>query len=295
MKTHDPFACAFGWDGVEKAKVSPSSSTHTSVFLDQSRDNKMRRSIEYNNAGVACTEAGYHKVAWELFKGALELRLAMERGDKSMNDITHDEDVLTAFRDNAYIQRAEDHFRNITKYVRTIPSSSSLSRKPMDSGDSGRVNASFTYNTTQPQNSNQSPFQIDLMDDIYSPFLFRRPMRLSPDDDVPTRKESATVIFNLALVDHIKNRCSEQAVQLYELAMTLLTGDVVDELGIALMNNIGVWCYENGDMDGTMTCMGHLSTFLGSCGSAVNQEQRDGLQANILWLSHPPFAASPAA
>lgn len=255
----------------------------------------MRRSIEYNNAGVACTEAGFHKVAWELFKGALELRLAMERSGSRMSDIASGDEVLAAFQDNAYIQRAEHHLRNITKYVKTIPELSSPSYKPMNSGESDQANTSYTYNMSQPQNRNQSPIQIELMEDMYSPFLFRRPMPLKADDDIPTRKESATVIFNLALVDHLKNRCSEQAVQLYELALTLLTGDIVDALGIALMNNIGVWCYENGDMDGTMTCMGHLSTFLGSCGSAVNQEQRDGLQANILWLTNPPFAASPAA
>jgi len=252
----------------------------------------MSRSIQYNNAGVACTDAGYHKIAWELFKGALELRLAMERSGSVMND---DEFVLAVQKDNAYIQKAETHLRNITNYIKTIPSS--LPMTPECDADSDAVrNAPFT---SMAQSSGaqvrQSPMECHLTDDDFSPFLFRRPMRLSPDIKVPTRKESATVIFNLALVDHLKNRYSEQAVQLYELAMTLLTGDIVDALGIALMNNIGVWCFENGDMDGTLTCMGHLSNFLSSCGSSISQEQRDGLHANILWLTNPPFAASPAA
>jgi hypothetical protein len=155
--------------------------------------------------------------------------------------------------------------------------------------------SSTYYSLSQSQYGRHSSVQADFMDDMYSPFLFRHPMRLDPNFQIPTRKESATVIFNLALVDHLKNRCSEQAVQLYELAMTLLTGDVVDALGIALMNNIGVWCYENGDMDGTRTCMGHLATFLASCGYNMDDDQRDGLQSNILWLTNPPFAASPAA
>jgi hypothetical protein len=250
----------------------------------------MSRSIQYNNAGVACTEAGYHKVAWELFKGALELRLAMERNGSNLND---DEFILAVQKDNAYIQKAELHLRNITNYIKTIASSSPITACGADSDGDG--NSSSTFMSQSLISARQSPTHADVMDDSYSPFIFRRPMRLSPDLQVPTRKESATVIFNLALVDHLKNRCSEQAVQLYELAMTLLTGDIVDTLGIALMNNIGVWCYENGDTDGTMTCMGHLSNFLSSCSASMNEEQRDGLRANILWLTNPPFAASPAA
>lgn len=251
----------------------------------------MSRSIQYNNAGVALTEAGRHKVAWELFKGALELKLAVERYGSDMRD--DDDFVAVMQKDNRYIQRAEYHLQNITNYIKTVPSSQLI---PSFDRDTDRVhNPSSTYSISQSPNSRHSTMPTDLMDDMYAPFLFRRPIILDPNVEIPTRKESATVIFNLALVDHLKNRCSEQAVQLYELAMTLLTGDIVDALGIALMNNIGVWCYENGDMDGTRTCMGHLATFLSSCGSAMDEEQRDGLQSNILWLTNPPFTASPAA
>lgn len=120
-------------------------------------------------------------------------------------------------------------------------------------------------------------------------------MRLSMDTELVSRKESATVIFNLALVDHLRNRASTQAVQLYELAMTLLTGEVVDELGIALMNNIAAWCFENGDSEGTMACLSHLNNFLGACSGLLDQEQRDGLQANVLWMANSSYVASPAA
>ena len=167
-------------------------------------------------------------------------------------------------------------------------------------GDNGscQSSANFCHSSTpriSPLYSNQRPSPVEYDEDLYSPYLFREPMMLSYGSEMNTRKESATIIFNLALVDHLKNPCSEQAVQLYELAMTLLTGDVVDLLGIALMNNIGVWCHENGDMDGTVTCMGHLASFLGSCGSSMNRSQKEGLQSNILWLTNPSFAASPAA
>jgi hypothetical protein len=48
-------------------------------------------------------------------------------------------------------------------------------------------------------------------------------------------------------------------------------------------------------MDGAVACMGHLESFLGSCSSTIDQDQKNGLQSNILWLTNPPFAASPAA
>lgn len=255
----------------------------------------MSRSIQYNNAGVAFTEAGRHREAWELFKGALELKLAVERYGSEVQD--DDEFVAVIQKDNAYIQRAEYHFRTMTcQRSRSVPTAQQSTVTVFDRDTDTVHNPSSTYySMSQSQFGRHSPVQADLMDDMYSPFLFRHPMRLDPNLQIPTRKESATVIFNLALVDHLKNRCSEQAVQLYELAMTLLTGDVVDTLGIALMNNIGVWCYENGDLDGTRTCMGHLATFLASCGYSMDNDQRDGLQSNILWLTNPPFAASPAA
>ena len=95
----------------------------------------------------------------------------------------------------------------------------------------------------------------------------------------------------------MKHRQSKQAVALYELAMTLLTGDAVDILGIALVNNIGVWCYENDDEEGAFTCMGHLASFIRSNGvhDTIGQEEREGLHSNVLFLLNPPFAASPAA
>ena len=39
----------------------------------------VERAIEFNNAGVRAKAAGYQRVAWELFKGALEVKLAVER------------------------------------------------------------------------------------------------------------------------------------------------------------------------------------------------------------------------
>jgi hypothetical protein len=207
-----------------------------------------QRSIEYNNAGVDCTEAGQHRMAWDLFKGALEVKLTLERIDGSIHSI---ESRAGA---NCYIAKAEAHLCSLTSW--TLKDS-----------------AIFSCLGLKTSTSMQS----------------RETWEASP------RRESAAIIFNLALVDHLKSRSSEQAVALYELAMTLLTGATVDLLGVALMNNIGVWCYENGDLDGSLKCMAHLHSFSCAADCEMGSEQRDGLQSNMLWLTNPPFAASPAA
>lgn len=241
----------------------------------------MERSVEFNNAGVDCTKAGNFKVAWDLFKGALEIKLAHERsgnGAESELELS-----------NGYIIKAESHYANLSKYVPAVA---------RDAGYESQADEEI------PSSGSRSSTDVDAVgtrrrledsEPLASPYLFSHPMRIMPRPDTTTRRESATIIFNLALVDHLKNRHSAQAVALYELAMTLLTGDNVDLLGLSLMNNIGVWCYENGDNDGALACMSHIANFIGSCGSFINSEQKDGLHSNILWLMNPPFAASPAA
>ena len=237
----------------------------------------MERSIEFNNAGVSCVEEGDHKAAWDLFKGALELKLAAER--TSMNG--GGDGPKQELPKNKYIEKAE------AQYAKRKSHPKSLDHSPRS--------VTYLQDNCHPQRQELSRRQMEWAPDVLdSPFLFTHAMRLERDTDMSTRKQSATIIFNLAIVDHLKNRLSEQAVSLYELAMTLLAGDVVDLLGISLMNNMGVWCYENGDMDGAMACMAHLAGFMVSC-SSIDQAQKDGIQSNIIWLTYPPSPASPAA
>lgn len=229
----------------------------------------MERSAEFNNAGVDCFKAGEYRMAWDLFKGALEYKLLRDNTTRLPQDTTTSSHHVES---NAYIERAESHL--------FLMRSKLGSQKYLDPFGQ----CMCTRNRQSYDNS------------LYSPFLFASPIKLGSSQDMTSRKESATIIFNLAIIEHLKNRDSEQAVALYELAMTLLTGDAVDFLGLALMNNIGVWCYENNDQDSALTCMGHVANFVVSCESIVDEEAMDGLQANILWLlTNPQYTASPAA
>lgn len=249
----------------------------------------MKRSVQYNNAGVACIEAGYHKVGWELFKGALEVKLALERGTIAHED-RNDAQSNSESKVNSYIQKAENHLLNLQKYL-----SAPFASLDRDMDFSQSETPTLGGLSATRESSRSKPSMQNLTDDMYIPFLFCKPIELPNDSQLSTRSESATIIFNLALVDHIKNRTSAQVVQLYELAMTLLAGDVVEGLGIALMNNIGVWCYENGDMDSTLVFMRHLSKVLVASETRLSFQERHGIRSNILWLTNPPIVASPAA
>jgi hypothetical protein len=244
--------------------------------LSRNKHGIMERSIKFNNAGVDCIEAGHHRVAWDLFKGALEVKLAVERGEKQG---ISDECVLNTMH-NSYVNKAAGHLSNLDSYMAAVVMAPAITQPPPS-----------TDSTTSRYQQIQ---HVPPSDSLYSPYLYCHPIRLQEGAAFSSRRESATIIYNLALVDHMKHRCSEQSVALYELAMTLMTGDTVDILGIALVNNIGVWCYENGDIDGALICMDHLSSFLNAGSALVDQEEKEGLNSNILWLTHPPFA-SPAA
>lgn len=72
--------------------------------------------------------------------------------------------------------------------------------------------------------------------------------------------KSAIVIFNLALVEHTVDRSSGTAISLYELAASLLVNRETSTLfGVALVNNIGIWYYENDVIESSQRCMKYLS------------------------------------
>lgn len=231
-----------------------------------------QRSIDFNNAGVQCIETGRNRIAWDLFKGALEVKLAIERTGET------NADMESYQHSNNYIARAEAHLMNLRSFPTAFdaPQEQELLTSP-------RMQSIETWEKFSNDTS------------LYTPFLFTDPIMLGVDANITTRRESASIIFNLALTEHLKARCSEQAISLYEFSMTLLAGNSVDLLGISLMNNIGVWCYENGDLAGSAKCMGHLVSFTSALSSELEQEHIEGLQSNILWLASPSCTASPAA
>lgn len=237
------------------------------------------KAIIYNNAGVSCYKAGLMKVAFTFFKAALEVNLRTEISDSHLR--------CQVLEENNFVSEADDHLKNLDQLL-------------------------------APESNNQTSENVDQSKDLqisqgiyfYKPFLYEQPFLLPIDTIVTSERKGATVIFNLAVLDHTRRRASAspKSMQLYELSMTLAVHDNVrddDELILALTNNIGVWNFENGNLHSAHTCMKWLEQICGAVllggaqvqGRLTNLDEttREGLRSNILVLLQPLFWASPAA
>ena len=182
---------------------------------------------------------------------------------------------------NTYVHRAEQHLQNMEAYA--------------EQGDQGRPGPQRTPTLIGLEGC------LDQGETAFEPFLCSEPFTISQEsveqseDVVFARSASAAIIFNLALVDHLHNRASRQAISLYELATTLIVGDEVDHLGVSLINNIGVWCHDGGDFAAAQRCMDHLHKILPNCRGFLSDAEVDGISSNIRSILNPPCSISPAA
>jgi hypothetical protein len=236
----------------------------------------------FNNAGASFLEAGHGRAAWDLFKGALEVKLASERSS--------DQQASRLGTIDTYVRKAEYHIQNQANYR-------------LNNTDNGTGSLLFDYpsmrGAVMPLESSTGclfdpyischPFRI-----VDEPSIAGPTTELAAKDRTMSARASTMIIFNLALVDHLHNRSSNHAISLYELASTLMAGEDVGPVSIALINNIGVWCYDNEDVQGGLRCMDHMSSALHVCNS-VDEEERARLESNIQLMLIPPYSASPAA
>lgn len=231
----------------------------------------MEKAVAYNNAGVTFLEAGNPKAAWELFKGALEVKLAREK--------TLDFSETRPYESGSFAMRAEKRLSELEDLL-VDPSSEGCAI---------------------PQRCRR---KIEKVDCVYRPHIYARPFRIeeefyrrnNPEDSqLSSRKASATIIFNLALLDHVCSLSPREAISLYELASSLIVGQSMDALGVALMNNIGIWCFEHGDFNASQRCMEHMSQVIRCVNRFIDEEDCEGVVHNMLWILSPPTTASPAA
>jgi hypothetical protein len=99
------------------------------------------------------------------------------------------------------------------------------------------------------------------------------------------------VVFNLALVHQLRRRNCVQASSLYELSASLLQSvstaspppqalQVTWPLRLALLNNFGVWCYDNGDGECMLTCMEYLRIALDATAATPTKSRRGSNNAS---------------
>jgi hypothetical protein len=132
----------------------------------------------------------------------------------------------------------------------------------------------------------------------YNPYLYAQPFEL-PSNPTSTQHTSAIIVFNLGLVYQSMSRSAPKAASFYEISAALLASEVdfieTTEIRIAIMNNFGVWCYENGDGETLRTCMEQLGTLLDRSVDEIPTEVQEGVFSNIRWFITPPTGGSPAA
>jgi hypothetical protein len=274
----------------------------------------------FNNAGVSCFEKGHHCVAWDLFKGALEVKVILEKcGCDTRLEPSQNENYLQLAGKNMYIRQAEYFLSHLEQYGVMGGEESCEGRE---------------HEEEQQQQSSPPPPPISFSTTTqflpstpcFVPYLFSRPLRISPSDlfpaSAPFRENDssirlsnaqlssyAIIIFNLAMVGHMSGThhqnfadgktCSTFA--LYNLASSLVSGQRASTIGLALMNNIGCWCFEHDNYSDSQRCMELMSHMLhrrrprGDSQCVMSDDELKGLTSNIICILNPPHAASPAA
>jgi len=219
--------------------------------------------IAFNNAAVDFVEAGHLEIACELFRAALEMG---ENRQKLPADHVHSDQRVVQI-----ISLAEDYLHTLDVCVEGTLSS---------------------WRRQQVEENSIMPFMYDE--------AFRIKESSAQDEscsfDTKYWSHYATILFNLALVYHLHDRSSKDAFLLYNLVSRIPLERGHDGLlGIALLNNMGVLCADNGDFVAASKCMNRLSLFLQKTDSQVCSVFQDGFLWNVMWLVAPPSFASPAA
>lgn len=232
--------------------------------------------IVFNNAGVLVFSRGHKAAALDLFRGALETKLLYERRQQAAEQRrTNVTPAPGRCVTPDCVLRAAEHLSNIALFA----SQANESDPALEDG------------ITEPV----VPYESR----DFNPYIIARPFELPLDRQASTQLASAVIVFNLGLVHHAASRTSAKAASFYEISAALLASEpILPEsalLRVAIMNNFGVWCYDNGDGESLRTCMEHLMTVLKHSDHYLDPTVGAHVQTNIDWLLTPPNGGSPAA
>jgi hypothetical protein len=267
----------------------------------------------FNNAGVIILqsdEAKYHyDVALDLFRGALETKLALEfahrfpiaTGAPHGGDLTLlqeqeilERQVFPSPEATDIIYRAVVHLDHLNLYLTPTP-------KPPDFHESSHPQTE-TVHSLQLLLAPSHAVVPPLASQGYQPYLCTFPFFVA-EDSALSAVASSVIVYHLGLVHQLMERHSVKTADFYTISAALLASEVQARatilLRISLLNNFGVWCFENGDGESMRVCMEHLSTALqgeeNEDGCLIESEVIASIRRNILWLLTPPNGASPAA
>jgi hypothetical protein len=251
------------------------------------------RSAIYNNAGVRVILAnvGNHVAALELFGGALEAKRTTEmtHGAPQPQDSTTRPPPLDCVR------RAEVHLQSLSSY---LTSTSTSSQQALSVGELHEI----LHQHGSSINAGSDMITVPLSSRGYDPYLYKIPFRISDDQQESPLLSSSAIVFNMGLVHQMISRTGQKTADFYAIAASILSippllSDTL-LIRIALLNNLGVWCFENGEGGSMRTCMEQLSIVTSeeeAEASALDAGVLAGVRSNIQWLLNPLNGGSPAA
>jgi hypothetical protein len=242
----------------------------------------MDYSPHLNNLGAAAVEAGKFTLAIELMREALDAKLASI--SDSLNGPSHSE------RSHYRLDRAE--------FELILDRTSKMDADPHDLFTSSYCSESEA-------------------------FLYKKAFFIVANDESATMNEdsdnnvspscviqSATLLFNLGLIYHMKARRGgtdiiEKSIVMYKMALGMVKDvlnssschEVDARLTLAIINNLGEIYFVQGQHEVAKSCFDNLSVVLSRmCASGMNRllDENDwsGFVMNSMMLIHPQLAAA---
>jgi hypothetical protein len=279
----------------------------------------MDRSATYNNAGVRLMSAGNNSAALELFRGALESKLSFERRSFSGRDDAPVERCVspdmsdTASSSSSSSSSDRSSSEDLPTTSTALDSYLELSRTtdvgPLDLPEQSPLFTTFNDGITMTI-SMSSALLTAGGGAVYEPYLYTKPFPVLEETNessslFTTQASSSRIVFNLALIHQLVCRSSDKAASFYEIAATLLSSlpdesdDEIYLLRLVLLNNFGVWCFENAEGESMMACFEQLVESLQENGdevsSSIDPSILCGIQRNIQAFLTPMNGVSLAA
>ena len=236
------------------------------------------RTIHYNNAGVQCFEAGHVDAARDLFRAALQAKIANTRASAAVGGVpttaAHgrsavDLPPITQTREASEIMLyANYHLAHLQQYLQQPPGSMMIPPSPGPS-----CSNSIAPNYSASRVSDETIALANRDSSSSEPALYDRTFSMQRSRGESDECFGAANIFNLGLLHHLQDPASDKAKVFYQVALALLTMES-GETGIppsstysvllrsAILNNLGVWYNDNGHVAAAQDSFARLNALL---------------------------------
>jgi tetratricopeptide (TPR) repeat protein len=249
--------------------------------------------IDLNNKGVRYLEAGDHERARIAFKEALE------RTTYLLN-LKHEAEEL--------VEMGADQEEAFASFPMCESRSNSLDEieEPLYDGD----DYSASTNSSRRDAIERVPISTSMTSDKQEsgPFIYSHALLMSteccanPVEQEFCHRESAVIMFNLALVHHWRGMhfgltsLLPKALKLYEMSFSLIQNEAAFEtehIVLGLLNNMGQLNHELASYQEAARCFKELKEMLTAGASqVVDGPDVQGFLMNIMFLEAPNLAAA---